>query len=200
MLRIRIRFYLTRSQLRWGVRRLQRSMPRTLLVIAVLGALTGCHSAPPSARYIPPEQRPVPNAARIHELISALSALDGAFSDPNIYYTLVTDFRPIAELASADTAAIRPLVACLRNLHRARVRYVGKRVAVGMVCAYVLVETKYVQRHLQYSCFPSDWKGVVSPTLDDKELLAAWAAWQDWLGDHSLAQSSSSESPNDRCT
>jgi hypothetical protein len=172
---------------------------KTLAVTATI-ALGACHRTIAAPRYIAPEPRPIPTAARIRALVAELPQLEGYFTNPDHVYSLITDYRPIAELASADTAAILPLVACLRDTRRARIRYQGQRVSVGLVCAQVMLDTRYVERRLQYDCFPSDWPGVVTPTLDETTLMRAWQAWQQWLSDHPLERHPSGESPNDRCS
>lgn len=170
--------------------------------LAIIAAVTvaACRRPVATPRYIPPEPRPIPSASRIGELIDELPSLEGYFTEPFHVYALVTDHRPIAELASADIAAIPRLVECLRDDRAARIRYQGQRVAVGMVCAYVLLYTRYVERRLQYSCFHDSWRGLVSPALDQAEIVQAWREWQQWLARHPLDQPASIESPNDRCS
>src|SRR5262249_6771626 len=136
-----------------------RVLPRLgaiVLSVATI-SLTSCRHSPPAPHYIAPEPRPVPGAARLRELMSELPKLEGAFTEPDHVYALIADHRPIAEIASADTAAIPLLVECLRDERPARIQFLGQRVSVGMVCAYTLVETEYVSHHLQFSCFPQDW-------------------------------------------
>jgi len=174
-------------------------MTNRLLFVYVL-ALAACRaSAPQVSRYIPPEPRPVPTAERIAVLIAQLRDLRGEFTQPDYVYSLITDYRPIAEIASADKAAIPLLVDCLRDRRKAHITYSGERVAVGMICSHTLLETEYVKRHLQFSCFPPDWHGMVTPTLDQGVLDSAWADWRAWLKEHPLDKTPVSQSPNKRC-
>lgn len=136
----------------------------------------------------------------MRELLSELANLDGEFTEGDFVYSLIADHRPIAELASADTAAIPLLVACLRDDRLARVRFQAQRVRVGMVCAYTLLETPYVKHHLQFSCFPPDWHGLVSPTLDADELRVAWRDWTTWLAAHPFNGRSDGEPSRVRCS
>jgi hypothetical protein len=151
--------------------------------VLVAACLAACSKAP---RYIAPEERPVPSSARLDTLIGQLASLHGEFTEPGMVYGLISDYRGIGEIVSADTLAIHKLVACLGDKRRSHVTLSGERVPVGMLCAETLLDTKYVRTGLQYGRFPNDWPGLVEPTTDVARLARAQSAWLDWFSRHPL--------------